>query len=239
MKRLIVLVLVFSSHAVLAQDQGGDEEEGPVSGAASLGYLSTSGNTESTNLNAAFNLKYLLEVWNHEFALSAIRATNDNVRTAEAYGAKYAGRRELGMKGYLVTSLDYTRDEFSSYETQTSETVGYGRRFVENDRHNLLAELAAGARQADLIDGTSQDEAVIRGLVDYTLAFGETSQFKQSLVIESGDSNTRTESVSELRAKLIGDVAVVLSYRIRNNSDVLPGTEKTDTFSAISFEYSF
>lgn len=239
MKRLIAIVLVLSSQAVLAQDQGDEEDEGPVSGAASLGYLSTSGNTESTNLNAAFDLKYLLEHWSHDFALSAIRATSDNVRTAEAYGANYAGRRDVGDRGYMVASLDYTRDEFSSYEMQTSETVGYGRRFVENDRHDLLAELAVGARQADLVDGTSQNEGVVRGLVNYRLAFGETSEFKQSLVVEYGDSNTRTESVSELRARLIGDVAVVLSYRIRNNSSVLPGTEKTDTFSAISFEYSF
>ena len=33
--------------------------------------------------------------------------------------------------------------------------------------------------------------------------------------------------------------SVVLSYTIRNNSDVPVGTEKTDTFTAVALEYTF
>jgi putative salt-induced outer membrane protein YdiY len=40
-------------------------------------------------------------------------------------------------------------------------------------------------------------------------------------------------------AQLIGNLALVASYIIKYNSDVLPGTLNTDTWTAISLEYRF
>jgi putative salt-induced outer membrane protein len=57
--------------------------------------------------------------------------------------------------------------------------------------------------------------------------------------IESGADNRYTESVTSLSTDVWGDIALVLSYTIKSNSDVPVGTEKTDTFTAISLEYSF
>ena len=57
---------------------------------------------------------------------------------------------------------------------------------------------------------------------------------------ESSDfSNRFTESVTELRAQLIGSLAMVASYTIRHNSDVPIGTEKRDTRTAVSLQYDF
>ncbi len=63
--------------------------------------------------------------------------------------------------------------------------------------------------------------------------------FTQKLLLEIGDQNRYTQSISALKATLVGDLALVLSYTIKHNSDVLPGIEKTDTFTAISLEYGF
>ena len=75
--------------------------------------------------------------------------------------------------------------------------------------------------------------------MDYTLVFSEMTGFTQDLVIESGSSNTSVESISALRARLFGAVALVFSYRVKHNSDVPVGTEDTDTFTAVSLEYAF
>ena len=50
---------------------------------------------------------------------------------------------------------------------------------------------------------------------------------------------TYSESVTALSAKLFGDLALVASYTIKNNSDVPPLTEKTDTYTALALEYIF
>jgi putative salt-induced outer membrane protein len=51
--------------------------------------------------------------------------------------------------------------------------------------------------------------------------------------------NTYLESVSAVTARLVGQLALVASYTVKNNSDVPVGTENTDTFSAIALEYRF
>lgn len=221
----------------IAQDQSGDQD--PIEGAASFGYLSTSGNTDSTNVNAAFSLTYHRPIWDHDFALSAVRADNAGATTAEAYTANYSARRDFGDKSYLVAGLAWQQDKFSSYDSQTSETIGYGRHLIMNESHVLNGELGLGARQADLRDGSSEDEAIARGALDYTWTISDTTSFSQGLIVESGSSNTSTEALSEIRARIIGNIALVLSLRIKNNSHVLPGIDKTDRFTAISLEYAF
>jgi putative salt-induced outer membrane protein len=219
--------------------QESTEDEDPIEGKASLGYLATSGNTESTNANAAFNLIWNKALWSHEFNLSAVAADTSGVTTAEAYTAGYTARRDLSEQGYLFTALDWQHDRFSGYDEQVSETAGYGRRLIATDRHELNAEVGIGARQATLRDGFKDDDAIVRGAIDYAWSISDTSEFTQDLVIESGSSNTSVQTRTELRARIVGNVAVVLSYRIKNNSDVVPGTEKTDRFTAISLEYAF
>lgn len=231
-------VLTLVSGAALAQ---GDEEqdEGPISGKAAVGYLATSGNTQSTNTNAAFELLYDRDPWAHEFALSAVRASSSSTTTAEAYAFTYEGRRDLGERGYVFTTLDWENDRFSAFDSQVSETVGYGRRLVATDNHALNFEIGAGARQSEQRDGTELDDSIVRSTLDYVWTVNDTTSFSQDLIVESGASNTRTQSVSELRARLFGNIALVLSYRIKHNSDVDPGIEQADSFTAISLEYAF
>ena len=62
---------------------------------------------------------------------------------------------------------------------------------------------------------------------------------KATLGYLATSGNTYLESVTALSARLVGNLALVASYKIKNNSKVLAGTEKTDTFTALSFEYAF
>ena len=91
---------------------------------------------------------------------------------------------------------------------------------------------------------TSIDQGTIllpiaRGSIDYNWIFSETAGFDQNIVVESGSDNTYIESISAVRARLVGDLALVLSYTVKHNTDVPVGSEKTDTFTAISLEYAF
>jgi putative salt-induced outer membrane protein len=85
----------------------------------------------------------------------------------------------------------------------------------------------------------SVDEFNWRASGSYNWKISETSRFTQTLSVNSGSSNTFTESVTELGASIYGALSLILSYKIQNNSDVQPGTEKTDTFAAVNLEYAF
>ena len=61
MRFLLVTLTCLMAVSAMAQEA----EEGPWSGSATLGFLSTSGNTESTSLNSGFEVNYQSGNWLH------------------------------------------------------------------------------------------------------------------------------------------------------------------------------
>jgi putative salt-induced outer membrane protein len=219
--------------------QAPEEPESPWSGKATLGYLATSGNTENSTLNAGFEVGYTRNKWDHLFDVSAINASENNVTTAEAYWANWKSERNFTDHDFMFGRLSWRYDLFGGFRTQFSQTVGYGRRLIDADKHKLNAEIGAGARQSELQDGASDNETIFRGGMYYTWLFSETANFRQDLTVEAGELNTYVESVTALSAQLVGDLALVASYTVKHNTDVPPSTEKTDTYTALSLEYVF
>jgi putative salt-induced outer membrane protein len=238
------LLLIFFVTALEANAQeptaaaAAEPEEG-WSGKVALGYLATSGNTQSSSLNSGFGVAYTAGRWLHGLELKAINATEDEQTTAESYSAGWKSEFNLTDRDFLFGRVNWRKDRFSGYDQQLSESVGYGRRLIDTGVHFLNAEIGAGARQADLVDGTSESGVILRAGVNYLWQFTETAAFTQDLTTESGEENTYVESITALKARLIGDLALVASYTIKNNSEVPAGSENTDRFTALSLEYGF
>ena len=235
--RFALLAALLATPFAYAAEEAADD--GPWSGKVTFGYLATSGNTENSNLNSGLEVGYTAGLWEHMATAAAIYADDSGSTTSEAYDAGWKSARNITDQDFLFGRLDWRKDRFSAFDTQFSQTVGYGRRLIDNDRHSLDGELGLGARQSERIDGTSLDETIFRGGLRYRWALSDTSEFRQDLVVEAGDENTFAESVTAISARVIGGIALTASYTVRNNSDVLPGIEKTDTFTALSLEYGF
>jgi putative salt-induced outer membrane protein len=210
-----------------------------LSGKIALGYLATSGNSDSENLSLNFGGDYYGDVWHHKLDGRAVKASTSGITSAEAYGLSWQSGRDLGDKSYIFGRAAWDQDKFSGYDQQLREVVGYGRHFLATDKHTLNGEIGIGYRQSDLRDGTSEDESITRLSMDYLYKLSDTAEFKQTLGVESGSANTYTESVTSLSAKVSMKLAIVLSYTIKRNSDVPVGTVRKDTFTAVSLEYSF
>jgi len=213
--------------------------EGPWSGMVRLGYQATSGNTDNSaaNLEAAVNWDGVR--WHHSLSGRGTGQSEDNQTTAESYKATYEAKYDFTERSYAFGLLDYNKNRFTTYVQQTFEFVGIGHRFIVTDRQKFSGEAGVGFSQADLATGATQDEFNWRLSGVYELKIGENASFLQTLSVNSGSSNTFTESVTELSANVYGALAMVLSYKVQNNSDVLPGTEKTDTFASVNLEYVF
>ena len=226
--------------AIIATTAAAQNEDEGFSGQVAFGYLATSGNSDSENMNFNFGGEYIGEVWQHSLDGLAVKASSSDVTTAEAYGLTWQSRRELADEhNYIFGLAAWNKDKFSGYDQQLREVVGYGRRFVDNERHRFDGEAGVGLSQADLRTGMSEDESIVRLSADYEWQISETSKFNQTFAIEDGSNNTYTEWVSSLSADVWTDFAVVLSYTVKRNSDVPVGTVKKDTFTAVSLEYSF
>lgn len=237
LQRFALLAAMLAIPVAYAAEE--EAEESPWAGKVTFGYLATSGNTENSNLNSSFEVGYTAGLWLHEARAAAIYADESGFTTSEAYDAGWKSARNVTDNDFLFGRLDWRKDLFSAFDTQFSQTVGYGRRLIDNDRHSLDGELGVGARQSERRDGTDLDETIFRGGLKYRWTLSDTSEFRQDLIVEAGGDNTFTESVTAISARLIGALALTASYTLRNNSDVLPGTKKTDTFTAVSLEYGF
>ena len=218
-----------------------------VTGKVELGALRTSGNSESESLNAGFALNHSRNKWKNFFTAAAFSAsqeddaTGDDQQTAERYTAGYKTTYDFSKFNYAFATLSWEKDLFGGIRERTTETVGYGRRLIANDRHKLDAEIGGGARQQETQKPESlrESDAIARAALKYLWVISKTSEFSQSLLVESGDTNTYSESISALKLSIIGPTFVNISYTVKNNSDVPAGNEKTDTFLALNVSYEF
>ena len=236
LRTFVMLATLVAPVSLMAQDA---EPESPWSGKATLGYLATSGNTDNSTLNTGFELGYATGDWAHLFTASAVNASEGDVTTAEAYDVGWKSERNISDVDFLFGRLDWRKDQFGGFDTQFSQTVGYGRRLIDTDKHKLNAEIGAGARQSETQLGVTENETVFRGGMYYKWLISETSEFRQDVTAEGGEDNTYVESVSALSAKLIGNVALVASFTVKHNTDVASDLDKTDTYTALSLEYAF
>jgi putative salt-induced outer membrane protein len=173
------------------------------------------------------------------FMAKAVNASEDKVSTAEAYDAGWKSEWKLSEHDFLYARLDWRKDLFGAFDTQFAQTLGYGRRLIDTDKHKLNAEIGAGARQSETQDGIKENETIGTGGLYYKWLFSESAEFRQDLKVEAGAENTYFESITAVKSTLIGNLALVASYTVKHNTDVPVLTEKTDTYTALSLEYAF
>jgi putative salt-induced outer membrane protein len=208
-------------------------------GSVSLGYLATTGNTDTRSLNGQILAAYKSGPWQDALSLQALQSSQSGVTTAENYYLSGQSNYSFTANDYVFAMADYLRDTFSGYQRRTSQIIGYGRRLLNSDSQQLDVELGAGARQTRYTNNTSTSELLERLAANYLWKFTEKSNFSENLSVDHGVSNTFTQSITALTTNLAGSFALSLSYTVKHNSSVLPGFKNTDTTTAISLVYTF
>ena len=235
----LILIILFIPLAANAADNV-EAEQGVWKGEGELGFTSTSGNTDSENLNARLGVSREEGKWKHAASLRAIKNTTDNDTTANSLLFREKSEYKLGEKSYAFGQLRYEDDEFSGYDYQASIAFGLGSRFIENERHFLDASIGLGYRSIkDSDTGNSEEDAIITGTVDYAYKVSETATFTQTFFVESGAENTYSESDTGFKTQIAGNLASKIGYLVKHNSDVPPGIEKTDKIFSVSLVYGF
>jgi putative salt-induced outer membrane protein len=226
-------------------DAAAPAEPDAWSGKIGFGYAAISGNAKSSSAAADVLVKHDRAPWHHEGSGAGYRAVStDQVNditatTGERYGLGYKLKYDFAEFDYVFGSLGYERDLFSGYRRQFSEVAGYGRRIFDTERQVWNFEIGAGAKQSELSDGNSQDEILASLGTDYTFKFSSTGAFTQRVGAEFGEENTYLESVTAVSATVIGPVGLNVSYTVKYNTEVPPGAQGTDSFTAVTLQYAF
>lgn len=248
--KLLPLVVGITSISPLAFAQ---DEDKTWAVATELGYISTSGNTETTSVQGKIEVKQTLTRWHNEYILSALfkedQVTDDDgvettEKTAEKYfgSAKSAYQLESANSNFFVYG-SHAEDEFGSYNKYSTVAVGYGTRLYENNTMKLDVEIGPGYFRGERVleDDTIEVEkgATARGAAIYLWQVSDNAEFKQTVNVESGADNTRTVAETSLSTKINAALQLKVGFNVSTDSNVADDKEKTDTTTYVNLVYKF
>jgi len=208
-------------------------------GEAELGIITTRGNTNTFTSNAKLRVEYIDLPWGHQFKLESVRAEDNGTSTVDRFAAGFRSKYQFSERGYYFASVRYEDDPFAGFDRRTTEIIGYGRNLYRGETFLLDMETGVGARQTERTDATSSDESILRIATNMKWKISATSSLSEELFVEIGDENTLSESTMDLKVKINTALAMKLSVKIKDNSDVPVGKKHTDTETAVTLVYDF
>ena len=246
-------LLVSAATAIAAE-----EVKSPWKSSAELGYVNVSGNTNTETLKAAIDISYEIEKWAHKVHADALSSKTEStdttvvpaVTTSERSAAKWLASGQSDYKftdfDYFYALLSYEDDRFSGFQYQAKLGLGYGRRVIHTDNHELRLEVGPGYRMYRLEQlpppapaEETRDETLLRLNAGYAWKISETSVFKEDLTYEAGQDQDEWKSVTALTAKINSTLAMKISHTVKNLDKVPAGSEHYDRETAVTLVFTF
>jgi len=203
-----------------------------------LGYVRTSGNTNTETIKGNAKGVSEYEKWRHSLNFEALNSSDDDVTTAERYFLSGKTDYKFTKYNYWYGTVSYDDDHFSGYDYRITESVGYGRRLIHEPTLSLDTEIGPGARQSKTDDGESDDEFMMRIAGNLNWKISDTSEFSEELFSEIGEDVTVSKSVTGLKANINTSLAMKLSYTVKHTSEVPADVKKTDSEFVVTLVYS-
>ena len=223
-------------------------------GTGELGLAVARGNSESENLNTKLEFVNEGRGWTHTFGFAAVRARAEVDGDFDGDGVEES-RLELSANRFQLTAssayhvseraswvgaLRHEDDDFSTYERQSTLSLGYGYKFIDEEALGLSTELGPGYRLATRrSDGEDENEAIFRGLLAYRHALTPTTTLENKLLVEAGGDNTFAQNDFGVSVAMNSRLALKAGLQLRYNSDTEPGIESTDSLTTVNLVYSF
>ena len=249
-KLALVSVLLLTSNAFAhevdadADDVVVEEEEvviDPWEGSGELGFVNTTGNTETVALNFKLNFVRTGPRWRHRFSGTALNTSEDGIQDNERYTAEVQSDRKLSDISWLFGAFRWDADKFGSYDPSVTLTAGYGRRLMKSERHELMSEIGAGYRSlTETVSGLESNEAIVRFVVDDWWQVFKTTRWTNRLLVEAGSSNVFTQFNTGLAVSMTDKFAIKLGFEARHNTEIPPDDSvHTDTITSANVVYNF
>jgi putative salt-induced outer membrane protein len=237
-KTLVLLGLLASGIATAA------DEVKPLSMDGEFGFISTTGNTETTSFKGKLAAHQELDMWSNDFSVEGLYKKDDidgvSQTTAQKYFMSAQGNYKLDNPDHrLFGFASYADDKFSSYDYQSTLAVGWQQKLWDDPSSRFSYSIGPGYSFAKTNEGESENGVIVRGALDYQWKVSDTATFKQILSSEVGSNNTKSKSETSLSAKINDSLSLKVSLLMDHNSDVAEGKDNLDTQTAVTVVYTF
>lgn len=223
-------------------------------GTGEFGLAAARGNARSENLNAKLDFVNEDDRWKHVFGVSMLRAKGeirgdfdgDGVpetlfeTTANRWAANASSAFKMNERASWVSALRHERDDFGTYESQSTFSIGFGYSFYSGDNGFLTAEIGPGYRRAKLAaTGETETNGIVRGVLDFRQRITDTTTLTNTLLVESGEDNTFAQNDFGVAVSMNEKLALKAGLQARYNSETSPGTKSTDLLTTVNLVYAF
>lgn len=209
-------------------------------GKGTFGGVLSRGNTETETINLNVDVQKTIDRWTHKAGASMLRTVTDDVTSADRLELRGESRYSLTERSYVFGALRYEDDALTGFRYQATASGGYGYHFIMSDTTKLDGQIGAGFRQVELRPtGEKNDEAILRGALNFEHKLTDTTLVYDRFLVESGSDNTFMQNSLGIEVKMSDAFALGLDYAVRHNTDVLVGTDKTDQVFTANLVYGF
>jgi putative salt-induced outer membrane protein len=213
---------------------------GDWTGKGTFGGVLARGNTDTSTMSGVLDVQTVSEPWTHKLGASILRTVTNDVTSADRWELRGETNYNLTERSYLFGTARYEDDAFTDFAYQATIAGGYGYRFIMTDTTKLEGQIGLGYRQTELrLTGETEDDAIIRGAVNFEHKLTDTTLVYERFLVESGSENTYFQNALGLEVKINDTFALGLDYSVRHNTDVLPGTDNTDQVLTANLVYGF
>ena len=214
------------------------------SGNAELGFIQTSGNSDTQSFNGKFNLVRELDPTVMSLKLEALSSEEEGTSSKERYLSELKYDYSLGEFSYVTSILLYEDDRFNGYQYQSTLAIGYGYRAWHGEQGELDLEVGPGYRRNALEvsneNGSKiEEETIGRASLNLLIKISDNAEFTETLTVEGGDSKVVYKSDMGIQSTLIGQLAMKINYQIKHTSNVPEDKKKTDSLVGVTLVYSF
>ncbi|MFT5716998.1 MAG: putative salt-induced outer membrane protein [Oleiphilaceae bacterium] len=232
------LLALASSMPLLAEEVASEEtDERNWKAAVELGFVQTSGNSETENLNVKVDASTAYHSWEHKLHLETLNSSSNDVRSAEKYLAEGQSDYFINERTYGLGVVTWEKDKFDGFDYQASIALGMGYKVIQDADMQLSVELAPGYRVSEFESGNNEEDGIIRAAEAFSWKLTENSTLDQTFSTEVGDSNTVTRFGVAITSQVAGDLSMKVGYYLKHNSDVADGIDKTDRETSVTLVY--
>ncbi len=209
-------------------------------GKGSLGGVLSRGNTDMETINANLDVATVVGGWTYKMGASFLNTVEDDIASADRFELRGEANYALTERSYLFGSLRYEDDRFTDFAYQAVLAGGYGYKFIATEETKFEGQIGLGYRKSEiLVTGEKQDEPIVRGAINFEHKLTGTTLIYDKFLVEHGKDNTYIQNALGIEVKINDAFALALDYQVRQNSEVLPGTEKTDQVLTANLVYGF
>jgi putative salt-induced outer membrane protein len=244
-RKLLIFGLIWMLGALqtLAQETEKEEEEPTWKGSLGLAWVTTTGNSDTSTFGLDFGLERKPEPWGLIFVGRGNRAEDSGDLTAENYLVGARAIRSLGKKWEGFGGLQWSKDPFAGFDSQTVASVGATYFAIDSERTVLAFDGGLAYTWEDQISPVAQVD-YLGGLFGLTWEWhlGEKSKLVERLVFYPNfddSADWRLTSVTAIEASVNSWLALRFGYDIRHRNQPIGDADSTDTTSTASVVFKF